>query len=158
MIKLELKSDEKYSDNSKTMDIVPGQRYSVSVNVTGILGKTNCAYFGVIYLNQDNIEIDRKIKWLNDFSGIEKPIEISFTGKTKKIILIYRINFETDYTSHLKYNITPLKETLLKEIQTTADENIFAVQSVQLIPAASAVGSFCLARSFRAYRRISSSC
>lgn len=53
----------------------------------GIKGKPYTGYLGVINLDKKNQEIERKIEWLNDFSGTKKTINFNF----KKSQLIKKI-------------------------------------------------------------------
>lgn len=71
-------------------DIFPckiGKIYSITCEVIGIKGKPYTGYLGVINLDKKNQEIERKIEWLNDFSGTKKTINFNF----KKSQLIKKI-------------------------------------------------------------------
>ena len=107
-----------FSQNSEQKNINKNQMYKISTQVIGKEGKPFCSYFGVVFL-QDNKEIDRKICWLNDFSGDKKKMEIICNAITDQIILIYRINQETPVKSKCSLEITPINEiTVEQTIQT----------------------------------------
>ena len=73
--------------NSKIISVVPNTKYLVSTEVTGKKGEPFCALFGVVILDGNEKEIDRKIRWLNDYSGEKKEISIVFTAPTDKILV-----------------------------------------------------------------------
>jgi len=99
-----------------------GKKYSVNTKVQGIKGQKYCAYFGIISLDQDNKETERKIQWLNDFSGDEKKVNIIFKAPTDKIIIIYRINSETPLKGTCKFRILPLENVTVEEVSQELEE------------------------------------
>jgi len=99
--------------NSEEISMTTGRKYSVTTEVIGRKGEPFCAYFGVILLGQDG-EIDRKIRWLNDFSGKKKYVNIIFNASTDKIIVIYRINAEMAKKSDCSFALLPVDQVTIK--------------------------------------------
>jgi len=111
-----------YVNNSIEKIVKKGKKYSVNTKVQGIKGQKYCAYFGIISLDQDNKETERKIQWLNDFSGDEKKVNIVFKAPTNKIIIIYRINAETPFNGTCKFRILPLENVTVEEVSQELEE------------------------------------
>jgi len=121
--------DKTYSKNSKEINVKKGKKYSVNSQVHGMKGKEYCAYFGVIFLGQDNKEKERKIKWLNDFSGYKKNIELVFKAQCDKILIIYRINFETPNQDICQFKFLPIEEVIIKEVSQEVEENFDTINN-----------------------------
>jgi len=115
MIDVELDSNKKFQSNSDIIKVEQDKMYKVTTKVTGYESKPFSAYFGVIILNKNNKEAERKIKWLNDISGNEKTVSIIFNATTQKILFVYRINLETPVKSKCKYKILPVGEVSISE-------------------------------------------
>jgi len=58
--------------NSKQILVKKGNKYQISIEFVGKKGQQFCAYFGVIFLDENGKEMERKIRWINDFSGTKK--------------------------------------------------------------------------------------
>jgi len=146
-------SSENYSVNSKIKNVIIGKRYKVSTEVIGIEGKLSCAYFGIDILDRNKIDSDRRIKWLNDFSGTRKTVRITFTATSDQIRMLYRINTETppvttsvhDVSANwaqskasCKYKLLPLDEISIQELDTNEkiigedEKNIFYPRKKEL--------------------------
>ena len=94
----------------------------MSTEITGYKGKPHTAYFGIVVLDNDGKEIDRKIQWLNDFSGIRKKIRIVLKSPSQKAIIIYRINAESPIKSDCHYELQSLDEISINEVDSSTDE------------------------------------
>jgi len=123
LIDIEMNPYQKYVANSKLIPTIPGRKYVVSTTVVGIKGFALSAYFGIDIINHKNIDSDRRIVWLDDFSGNKKNIDISFTAMTASIRAVYRINYETRRRSKCKYLLLPLDHITFKEIPPSHSES-----------------------------------
>lgn len=104
------------SINSKIFSVSKGKKYILATEYFGITGEPFSAYFGVIFLNDEGKEVDRKIRWLNDFSGKIIEEQIIFTAQSNEIFAVYRINTETPCKSSCAFKLKSLDEvTLLSE-------------------------------------------
>ena len=107
LFQVKLSQNEEFSKNSKTIQVKHGSKYRLSTEIIGEKGNAFSAYFGVVFLNERLEEIERKIKWLNDVSGTKKNVNLIFEAKSEKIIIVYRMNFETPVKSQCHYEILP---------------------------------------------------
>ena len=123
MQKLTLDSKKGYSVNSKTFSVLPQKKYKISIQVKGIKGEPYAAYFGVVFLDENGKEKDRKIRWLNDFSKITKKEKIIFKATTNNIIIIYRINNEVPIQANCEFEIMAIEDVLIEEIDASTPEN-----------------------------------
>ena len=105
-----LSKSEIFTSDSKQFEIQTNRFYSIDTLVKGISGLPYSGYFAAIMLDFKKREIGRRIKWITDFSGIEKTYQIKFQPKpeTKYIILSYRFNIETPVRSELKIELKDL--------------------------------------------------
>lgn len=115
MIDVSLDHSENFILNSSGKKVTPHHKYAVTTKVVGITGKPFSSYFGIISLDKDNQEIDRKISWLNDRSNEEKEYKIVFQALTDHIIFIYRVNTETPVKSDCHFLVLPIEEISIKE-------------------------------------------
>jgi len=121
--KITLDLGKEYSVNSKTFSVLPQKKYKISTQVKGIKGEPYAAYFGVVFLDENGKEIDRKIRWLKDFSKTGKKIEIIFKASTNNIIIIYRINNEVPIQANCEFEIMAIEDVLIEEIDASTPEN-----------------------------------
>lgn len=113
-------------------DIFPckiGKIYSITCEVIGIKGKPYTSYLGVINLDKKNQEIERKIEWLNDFSGTKKTINFHFRAQSDRMVVIYRINNETKIKSDCEYKITPTNKISILEVPSHLEINFKSIDS-----------------------------
>jgi len=106
----------------------------VETQVQGIKGKPFGGYFGVIIFNNDNQEIERKIQWLNDFSGVKKKIKIIFKAPpdSDQLIICYRINEEVPIKSHCKYLLDSPEKAKFEEAEINMEESFESVENYSL--------------------------
>ena len=52
--------------------LVPGRKYKVSTGFLCFENKPFSSYFGVVLLDENNVEKDRKIKWIFKKNTIDK--------------------------------------------------------------------------------------
>jgi len=123
-MKIELNSNENYSGASEKITIVPNAKYQVSTEVKGQEGKAYCAYFGVV-IRKDDQALSRRIRWLNDFSGIKKQYSLIFEAPDEcdNLVVIYRINKETPLKTSCKYEIKSPQEIVVEKVSPDLDEN-----------------------------------
>jgi hypothetical protein len=123
MIKSRLDSDDKLLLNGKEKIIKASKKYSITTSYIGKEGEPFSAYFGVILRNKAGQEIDRKIKWLNDFSEQNTVINIVFEAGGVDCVPIYRINTETPITSKCHFLLLPLEKVSIAEVDEKIPEN-----------------------------------
>jgi len=123
MLDIDLKTGQTLLLNSEQFSVKKGHKYSISTDLVGIKGQPHSAYFGVIFLDNNNKEIDRKIRWLNNFSNKLTKLDLVFEAVTSKIIFIYRINSETPSQGQCHFKLTPLEKINFKEEANSVPEN-----------------------------------
>lgn len=116
MISVKLNDNESYDDSQSIIQVSENKKYIIKTEVCSFYGKPYSAYFGVILYGNEK-QMGRRIKWLNDFSGIKKKYEIVFITppKCNSIRFIYRINKETPLSSKCSYEIFPINKITLEE-------------------------------------------
>jgi hypothetical protein len=84
--------------DSENIRIQPNCLYEYESEVEGIQGKKNSAFFAIIFLDEEKKEINRKIKYISDFSGNTKKYSIvaESPNKSKFAKLALRINSENE--------------------------------------------------------------
>jgi len=104
-----LSQEENYSGSSKDVTVNENSKYLVITEVQGHYGKPFCGYFGVILIGKNGKQMGRRIRWLNDLSGVKLRYLLVFTtpSECNKIRVIYRINNETPIKSKCKFQILP---------------------------------------------------
>jgi len=122
---LEIKSDlsTPYCPNSKIFNIKTGKKYKVSTEIRGFNGKPYSAYFGVVFLDENGKEKDRKIHWISDFSALKNRINLVFEAITNRLVIIYRINKETPVNSPCELMVLPLNEITISSVGSDVEEN-----------------------------------
>ncbi len=123
MLEIELKSHEIFAQDSEIIPTKIGSSYAVTTEVIGFMGEPLSAYFGVDILHKNTEESDRRIIWLENFSGKKEKITLNFTAPTDAIRIIYRINKETEKKSKCKYLLLLLKEVSIVESKANENEN-----------------------------------
>jgi hypothetical protein len=108
------------------------QKFRVETEFTGLAGAPFSAYFGVIELDENNVEVNRKIQWLNDFSGTRSKIQLIFASTTKTIRIIYRINKETPRISDYRCKILPIEQVRIERVESSFSEDYDMVQNFTL--------------------------
>jgi len=94
---------EHFWKNTKKFPVEPNKKYIFRTTILARQGKRFSAFVSIILLNQNDKEITRCIRWINDFTGKEKKYTIVFTTRkeTKNAIVGYRFNKETPVQSDL---------------------------------------------------------
>lgn len=108
---IKLSSTESFTPSSEKIKVVPNEEYFVSVESIGFEGNPYSAYFGVLFFDKEDKEIQRITEWLNDFSGFKKENFINFVVPPfcSSVLLIYRINKETAKQSKCHFKLLPLE-------------------------------------------------
>ena len=111
LLEINLDRDKNFGNSSETFSISSGNKYTASTEVQGIEGEPFSGYFGVIIFDNQKEEIDRKIKWLNDFSGNKKTIKLIFKApdNADSLQIIYRINEEVPLDSDVRTRLLSTK-------------------------------------------------
>lgn len=124
MISVKLAASECCIDSKPTLSVEGNKKYIVSTEVSGHYGKQYSAYFGIVMLENEK-HLDRRILWLDDFTGKKKKYEIVFTTlpNCNAIQCIYRINNETPLSSKCSYEILPTDQITIKKANSSIEEN-----------------------------------
>lgn len=119
-----ISKENSFTDISVKMKVQSNCYYSLSTNVIGLSGKPYSAYFGIVQLNNKEEEIDRKIKWLNNFSGKNYIIKLVFRVPDNCfwIKTIYRINSETPIKNTVHFKLESLEKINLIKIQKVKED------------------------------------
>lgn len=120
--KIRLTEQEELIQNGNIITLKVGKIYKISTEIIGLSGKPFSAYFGIISLDTNEKEVDRKIRWINDFSSITKTISITFKASTKNSVFIYRINHETPIKCACSYLLTPIDQFKIIEMDDSVKE------------------------------------
>jgi hypothetical protein len=129
-ITIVLKANEKYEDFSKPISCLPNTKYRVSVEVTGVRGRSHCAYFGIIVYSKD-AEVATRILWLNDFSGKKITYELIFTTPRfcDQTRIFYRFNTQTPIKAECEYIVQPI-ETIQLSVDDKESRDNFVTPKV----------------------------
>jgi len=120
---IKLNKHEIFVEDSEILKTQVGKKYELTTKVKGISGSPFSAYFGVDIIHGKNLDSDRRIAWLNDFSGKIKKITITFLAPTEAIRILYRINQETEATSPCKFGLLPLNKVSLIESKNNFEDS-----------------------------------
>lgn len=101
-------AEEEYSLDAPPFPIKENQQYRVTIKVLGKRGLKYSAYLSVALFDSKNRERKRYIRWLNDFSGNNTEVTVTFTSppESTKAIIGYRINAETPVRSNIEIELT----------------------------------------------------
>ena len=124
---VQLTESESFITKSEIFACKLGKIYNLTLKVKGLKGKSFSALVGIVSLDKKNQEIERKIEWLNDFSGTSKTINLFFRAPSDRAVVIYRINDETKVKSNCTFEITPIAQVSFSEVDpkdTSKFENI----------------------------------
>jgi len=121
---IKISNKEKFSENSENFQIEPSKQYGAVTKVRGNKGKPYSAYFVIVVLNENNFEISRFIRWINNFSGSETVYLLKFTApnESKFAVIGYRCNQETPLKSDLEIEIPDKNELDLLSFDESDNE------------------------------------
>jgi len=133
-LELKLKPEKKFSEFSNKLKIIPGKKYQTKTRVAKILGLSYSGYFGVIIFNKADMEIARRICWLNHSSKNKKTIKIIFLApkNSEYLRIVYRINDEVPVRSFCKYKLIPIDRCTLSEVDLKVRENFSLLENYQI--------------------------
>jgi len=123
MLEIKIGAHEKFVANSRKIETKVGTKYFINTKFVGTKGSMYSGYFGIIILNKEGKEIERRIKWLNDISGAEKNIRLVFKAPTEQSLVIYRFNTETPTKSDCQYQILPIEQVSVSHADPDTDED-----------------------------------
>jgi 2-polyprenyl-3-methyl-5-hydroxy-6-metoxy-1,4-benzoquinol methylase len=126
--------EEVYAVDSEIFTTSIGKKYLVTTEVCGEKGKSNSSFFGVINLDKNNKEVERKVTWLNDFSNTRKKYHIVFEASTSQVIFIYRINKPVPVQSNVILHITKLNDIVIQEVDSVLEKQYEGTDFLSLIP------------------------
>lgn len=125
---------ENYSEDSRKISTKIGKKYLVNTEICGLKGKPNSAFFGIINLDENNKEVERKVTWINDFSGTRKLFHVVFEASTPQIIFIYRINKPAPVKSDIVLQLTPPNRIEIIEVDSKLEKQYEGTDFLSLIP------------------------
>jgi len=115
--------NEFFSQDSQKIAVKGNQSYETSANVIGNKGQSYSTYFSVILLDSSEREIERRIRWITDFTKKKTNYKLIFktTPETKNVVLGYRCNIETPVKTDLDVELQvpsslTIKETTLEHV------------------------------------------
>ncbi len=125
MLDVVVSADKEYTVGGEITSVSPGKKYVASSQVAGITGKPYSALFGITLFDKNNQIIERRIQWLNDFSGAKKTYNIVFVVPDDCVSLraIYRINNETARKSFCHFKLLPIEDIHIIEADSYMAEN-----------------------------------
>ncbi len=125
MVKIQLTKDQIFAQNSNEIPVLPGQKYLVSSDVLGSMGKPCSAYLAIIMIDSNGKEIVRRIRWLNDFSG--RPVKYTIVAEApenaKSAVIAYRINTEIAIESEWAGSVTEIEKLNLIKVSNSLEED-----------------------------------
>ncbi len=85
---------EVISLTSHSYTVKHGKFYRTSCKIVGIEGESYCAYLGIVFLDENDKELGRRIRWINDFESVKKEysIECKTDPRAKTARIIFRAN------------------------------------------------------------------
>ena len=130
----ELESEEKLNQSSKNIKIHERKYYTTSCSVIGRFGKEFCGYFGLVFKNENDNEILRRIKWINDFSKNKKKYELTCRAepKSKFVNIIFRLNSDGSNTAKLSIDLPDVNSLVIEETDSKT-ENFDELYDYKLI-------------------------
>jgi len=129
MISIKLDENQSHTDQISKIPVDANKIFIASTEVCGYYGIPYSGYFGIIMYDDDK-QLGRRIKWLNDFSGKKKKYEIIFKTlpNCNQIRFIYRINNEVPIFSKCSYDILPIEQIKFEEGNITLKEDFELVK------------------------------
>lgn len=122
MFSVRISKEEHLALNSREFHVRAGGRYRTTIRAQGTVGKKCSAYLAIVMLDASGREIDRKIRWLNDFSGKTKIYSVTAEAPagSAKAVVAYRINTEIAVESEWAGMLTEIEEATLAEAEGSA--------------------------------------
>ena len=120
MLDVELNANETFRKGFRTT-VSKGKKYQISSEIVGFKGEPYCAYLAIYLLGPHGSK--RRIRWLNDFSGTRKKIDLVFNATSQDLMIAYGINHETPVHSSCKYQLLPLDQISIVEANQDVPEN-----------------------------------
>jgi len=108
--------------------VTKGKKYLLSTEVTGFEGEPYSAFLAVYFLYDKGEE--RKIRWLNNFSGLPQKITMVFTALSDKIMITYEVNKDSPVHSSCHFNFLPKNKISIIEAPSNLDESFDDPQNV----------------------------
>jgi len=96
LISYEIRPTDKLQFTSEAFAVDPTNVYQLKAGVTGFNGSKGNAYIALIFLDSDNRELGRRVRWIDDFTGALKEyiIQARPPNGTRRAVAAYRINTE----------------------------------------------------------------
>ncbi len=125
VVKVKVSKSKRLALNSTAFPVGGGRKYYVNIKVQGIEGEKYSAYLAVIMLDSKGKELDRRIRWLNDFSGelVSCSLVVQAPDAASSAVVAYRINTELATPANWTGKITPADELVLEEASPEAAED-----------------------------------
>jgi len=109
---------------SKKTNVSPGKFYKTSCKAEVVKGEKFCAYFSIIFLDKDDKEIVRRVKWFNEISGKEKEYVIKCRAlpRSEYAVIGYRGNTDGSNKSNLILKLSDPKKIQIHNIPDEEEE------------------------------------
>lgn len=117
--KMSLTRDEKFLVSSKKIMVNKGKKYIASTEVIGFHGGPFSVYFGILALDEEGIEVDRRFRYIDDFSSKKISIKFPFIAATNQIIPFYKINADSASNSSCEVAILPVENVTITSYEQT---------------------------------------
>lgn len=118
---------ERLRVNSRQIPIKNSQTYIINFEVIGQDVPDYCSYFVIHFLDKNNVEVTKKIRWLTKLSDEPKKFELIFrpSSETSFLVFGFRINDENTFTSNQKIflKFTNPNNISLKEIPDSLENS-----------------------------------
>lgn len=122
---IELSKIEEYNISSISFEIDLSKKYEFSSSVICSKGEKHCGYLIMIFLDKDEKEVRRRIKFITDFSGIRKEYKIisDIPLGAKFIKIGFRINVEGAIKSDVSIQLPTISELKVEAVgKSTLEE------------------------------------
>jgi len=110
--------------NSAKISILPNQTYRLSTHISAKKGETYAAYI-LISINDSKKAIDKRIKWISDFTGKPKEYTIIFKAptNTKNVVIGMRVNAQTFKKGDFEIEFEDIKSLKLEKVENDLRES-----------------------------------
>ena len=120
--------------NSKKIAVHPNQKYRLTVPVSVKKGQIFASYIMVQMKHSDNDTVERKIRWITDFSGNPKDYSIIFTvpSDVNSVTIGYRVNYETLRMGEQEIHFPEIDSLNLQKENETIEDSFDTYQAPPL--------------------------
>jgi hypothetical protein len=122
LLDIKINANEWFHEQIKK-DTKIGKKYRISTFVNGIKGEEYCGFFGII-MSDGKKKYGRYIRWLNDFSGNGREIEIVFKAAFEFVYITCVINTkEIPVRANCHIRLLPLNKIKFEQVSDNEDDS-----------------------------------